>query len=103
MAKTSDLPSAMERVAEAVELCEARNSYYDDKCGQCSALPICGEYCALSPVTDTNCMESFCGAQVTLRGLMDRNREITELIAKRYIEHRRAYPLDVPKSCGTRT
>jgi radical SAM protein with 4Fe4S-binding SPASM domain len=103
MAKTKDLPSSMESAKSAVGRCEAPNSYYDGKCRQCSALPICGEYCALSPVTDTNCIESFCSAQVTLRGLMDNNRELTELIARRFIEHKRTYPRDVPKSCGTRT
>ncbi len=100
MATAGDLPSSMESAAEAVRRCEAPNSYYDHKCPQCSALPICGEYCALSPVTDTNCMESFCGAQIALRNLMDSNREITELIAKRYIEHNHAHPQDVPRTCG---
>jgi radical SAM protein with 4Fe4S-binding SPASM domain len=103
MARTKDLPSCMEVAAKAVGCCEAPNSYYDKKCRQCIALPICGEYCALSPVTDTNCIESFCSAQITLRGLMDKNRELTELIARRFIEHKRTYPRDVPKSCGTRT
>jgi len=40
---------------------------------------------------------------VTLRRMMDENREISELIAKRFIEHKRAYPGDLPRSCGTRT
>lgn len=103
MARARDLPRAMEGAEAAVARCGAANRYYDDKCPQCSALPICGEYCALSPVTDVNCMESYCNAQVALRALMDRNRETTELIAGRFIEHRRAFPRDLPRSCGTRT
>lgn len=102
MATAKDL-SPLEGTGRAVALCEAANPYYDRKCPECEALPICGEYCALSPVTDTNFMESFCSAQVTLRRMMDENRELTELIAKRFIEHQTAYPLDVPRSCGTRT
>jgi radical SAM protein with 4Fe4S-binding SPASM domain len=103
IAKAKDLPSCLEGGAKAIELCETPNSYYDEKCRNCTALPICGEYCALSPVTDTNFMSSFCTAQVTLRSLMDTNVEITELIAKRFIEHKRAYPADIPRSCGTLT
>jgi uncharacterized protein len=103
MAKASDLPTLMPKGAEAIALCEAPNRYYNDKCPTCTALPICGEYCALSPVTDKNCMESFCKAQVTLRKLMDDNRDLTELIAKRFIEHKQAFPADMPRSCGTGT
>ena len=103
VAKAEDLPISIEGASNAIELCEAPQSYYDLKCPDCSALPICGEYCALSPVTDTNFMESFCNAQVTLFRMMDDNREITELIARRFIEHKEAYPKDIPKSCGTRT
>lgn len=102
MAKAEDLPSSIERAPEALGLIEASNPYYDDRCPRCSALPICGEYCPLSPVTDTNAIESFCNAQVALRELMDSNRELTELIAGRFIEHKRAYPRDVPRSCGGR-
>ena len=103
IAKAKDLPSCLEGAEKAIGLCEAPNGYYDNKCPGCEALPICGEYCALSPVTDTNCMESFCSAQVTLRRMMDANREVAELIAKRFIEHKQAFPGDVPRSCGTRT
>jgi radical SAM protein with 4Fe4S-binding SPASM domain len=104
MAKAEDLPSGdMKGAAAAVTACERSNAYYDERCPSCEALPICGEYCPLSPVTDRNLMESFCGAQVTLRRMMDENREISELIAKRFIEHKRAYPGDLPRSCGTRT
>jgi radical SAM protein with 4Fe4S-binding SPASM domain len=102
IAKAEDLPSHMDGAAKVIELCEAQNSYYDEKCKKCRALPICGEYCALQPVTDTDVMESFCNAQVILRGLMDENREITELIAKRFLAHKKAYPGDTPKTCGTR-
>jgi uncharacterized protein len=103
IAKAKDLPSPMAEASKTIELCEARNPYYDENCKKCEALPICGEYCALQPVTDRNFMESFCNAQVTLRRLMDKNKEITELIAKRFIEHKRVYPGDVPRSCGART
>jgi radical SAM protein with 4Fe4S-binding SPASM domain len=103
IAKAEDLPACLEGGAKAIELCETPNSYYDEACRKCSALPICGEYCALSPVTDTNFMSSFCTAQVTLRALMDENVELTRLIAKRFIEHKLAYPEDMPASCGTRT
>ncbi|MBA4417722.1 MAG: hypothetical protein C0392_07405 [Syntrophus sp. (in: bacteria)] len=103
IAKAKDLPLCMEGGAKAIELCEAPNSYYYEKCRKCSALPICGEYCALTPVTDTNCMESFCNSQVMLRDLMDKNSEIAQLIAKRFIAHKQAYPADIPRSCGTRT
>ena len=103
MAETKHLPFALEGASEAAARCEAANPYYDEKCPGCSALPICGEYCALSPVTDVNCMESFCSAQVALRALMDAHRETAELIASRFLEHKRAYPRDIPKSCGTRT
>ncbi len=104
MAQVSDLPSGgMEGAAAAVGLCEASNAYYDERCPSCEALPICGEYCPLSPVTDTNSMESFCGAHVMLRRMMDANRDIVELIAKRFIEHKQANPQDVPRSCGART
>jgi len=103
IAKAKDLPSCLESGAKAIELCETPNSYYDETCRNCTALPICGEYCALSPVTDTNFMGSFCTAQVTLRTLMDMNVELTELIAKRFIAHKLAYPADIPRSCGTLT
>jgi len=102
MARAEDL-APLEGTQRAIALCEASHSYYDRKCPGCEALPICGEYCALSPVTDTNFMESFCNAQIALRRMMDENREITELIAKRFIEHKKIHPLDVPRSCGTRT
>ncbi|MDD3846076.1 MAG: 4Fe-4S cluster-binding domain-containing protein [Syntrophorhabdaceae bacterium] len=102
MAAARDL-TPLKGARRAIALCETSHSYYDRKCPECEALPICGEYCALSPVTDTNFMESFCSAQVTLRRMMDENREIAELIAKRFIEHKQAYPADVPRSCGTRT
>ena len=102
IAKAEDLPSAMDGAMKVIELCEAPNAYYEEKCKGCEAFPICGEYCALQPVTDTDVMESFCNAQVTLRRLMDENRQIAELIAKRFLAHRKAYPDDVPKSCGTR-
>ncbi len=101
IAKAKDLPAYLDGAAKAIELCETPNSYYNDTCTKCSALPICGEYCALSPVTDTNFMGSFCTSQVTLRALMDKNVEITELIAKRFIEHKLAHPADVPRTCGT--
>lgn len=103
VAKAEDLPGSIEGASNAIKLCEAPQSYYDLKCPGCSALPICGEYCALSPVTDTNFMESFCNAQAALYRMMDANREITELVARRFIEHKQAYPKDIPKSCGTRT
>lgn len=102
IAKAEDLPSAMGGAMKVIGQCEAPNSYYDQKCKDCPAFPICGEYCALQPVTDTDVMESFCNAQVHLRHLMDENREIAELIARRFLAHRTAYPGDVPKSCGTR-
>lgn len=104
MARARDLPSgSMEEAAATVAMCEMSNAYYDERCPSCEALPICGEYCPLSPVSDTNFMESFCSAQVTLRRMMDRNRDMSELIAGRFIEHKRSYPGDVPRSCGTRT
>jgi len=102
IAKAKDLPSPMDGAMKVIEQCEAPNSYYDQKCKDCEAFPICGEYCTLQPVTDTDVMESFCNAQVHLRRLMDENREIAGLIAKRFVAHRKAYPDDVPKSCGTR-
>jgi radical SAM protein with 4Fe4S-binding SPASM domain len=104
MVRAKDLPSGnMEEAAAAVAMCKRSNAYYDERCPSCQALPICGEYCPLSPVTDTNFMESFCSAQVTLRRMMDRNRDLSELVAGRFIEHKRSYPGDVPRSCGTRT
>ncbi len=102
MAKTKDLPALLDSAPKSLGLIEASNPYYDDKCPRCSALPICGEYCPLSPVTDTNAIESFCNAQVALRSLMDGNRELTELIAGRFIEYKRANPRDIPRSCGGR-
>ena len=103
VARAADLPAHMENAERAIALCEEPNPYYDGKCKACSAMPICGEYCALSPITDTNFMESFCSAQRALRSLMDENREISELIAKRFIEHKRTYPADIPRSCGILT
>jgi radical SAM protein with 4Fe4S-binding SPASM domain len=102
IAKANELPSPMDGAMKAIEQCGAPNAYYDQKCKNCTAFPICGEYCSLQPVTDTDVMGSFCNAQVHLRGLMDENREIAELIAKRFLAHRKANPDDVPKSCGTR-
>ncbi len=104
MVRAKDLPSGnMEEAAAAVAMCKRSNAYYDERCPSCQALPICGEYCPLSPVTATNFMESFCSAQVTLRRMMDRNRDLSELVAGRFIELKRSYPGDVPRSCGTRT
>ena len=103
MAEVKALPACLETGAKAIELCTTPNSYYDEACRPCSALPICGEYCALSPVSDTNFMASFCTAQRTLRDLMDKNAALTELIAKRFIEHKLANPADMPKTCGVRT
>jgi radical SAM protein with 4Fe4S-binding SPASM domain len=81
MVRAKDLPSGnMEEAAAAVAMCKRSNAYYDERCPSCQALPICGEYCPLSPVTDTNFMESFCSAQVTLRRMMDRNRILSELV-----------------------
>lgn len=102
MARVKELPNCLETGADAIERCVTPNSYYDDVCRSCSALPICGEYCALSPVSDTNFMASFCASQRTLRSMMDKDRDLAELIAKRFIAHKQAYPADRPASCGTR-
>lgn len=95
-----DLPACPESGARAIERCTTPNSFYDQACRSCSAQPICGEYCALAPAGDTG---SFCAAQRALRGLMDKNRDLAELIAKRFIAHKEAYPMDRPNACGTRT
>ncbi len=95
-----ELPACPESGARAIERCTTPNAYYDAACRSCSAQPICGEYCALSPAGDTG---SFCAAQRTLRALMDQHRDLSELIAKRFIAHRLAHPADKPVACGTRT
>jgi hypothetical protein len=48
-------------------------------------------------------MTSFCASQRSLRGLMDKNPDLAELIAKRFIAHKLAHPADRPVACGTRT
>ena len=103
VAWAKDLPVCLETGAGAIERCAEPNSYYDEACRSCSALPICGEYCALSPVSENHCITSFCASQRALRGLMDRNPELTELIAKRFIAHKQAHPADRPVACGTGT
>jgi len=103
VAWAKDLPACLETGAGAIERCAEPNSYYDEACRSCSALPICGEYCALSPVSDTHCMASFCTSQRSLRGLMDKNPDLAELIAKRFIAHKQAHPADRPVACGTGT
>lgn len=102
-ARAQDLPAVTENAGRAIGSCEAPQSWYDRNCPGCDALPICGEYCALSPVTDTNFMGSFCSAQKRLFEMMQENSALTELMARRFIEHKETYPRDVPRSCGTRT
>ncbi len=103
MARARALPAGLETGGAAVARCTEPNPYYDEACRSCSALPICGEYCALSPASDTHFMGSFCTSQRTLRGLMDQHRDLAELIAKRFIAHKQAHPADKPVACGTRT
>ncbi len=99
VARAGELPACLETGADAIARCTLPNAYYDAACRECDAAPICGEYCALAPVDDTR---SFCAAQRELRGLMDRNRDLAELIAKRFIAHKLANPADRPAACGTR-
>jgi radical SAM protein with 4Fe4S-binding SPASM domain len=101
--RVEELPDCLATGAGAIARCAAPNPYYDDVCRSCSALPICGEYCALSPVSDTHFMESFCASQRNLCDLMGEHRDLAELIAKRFIAHKQNYPMDRPASCGVRT
>lgn len=101
IAKARELPVGLANADKAIAMCEAPNSYYDQKCKKCRALPICGEYCSLTPVTDKNCMDSFCHSQIALRELMDQNAGLTRLIARRFLAHKESYPGDRPRTCGT--
>jgi|GEM_PF-1486690 len=101
IAKAKDIPTYLDNATQAIEMCEAPNPYYDQKCKHCSALPICGEYCALTPVTDKNCMDSYCNSQIALLQLMDQNAEVAKLIAKRFLAHKASFPKDMPRTCGT--
>jgi radical SAM protein with 4Fe4S-binding SPASM domain len=100
MGRLADLPALDPEAAGSVSLCGKRSPFFEERCPDCRALPICGDYCALTPTGDSRFMRVFCESQRRLMALMEENSRLTGFIARRYLEYRAARPEERPTTCG---
>jgi radical SAM protein with 4Fe4S-binding SPASM domain len=94
------LPVLDPEAAKSISLCERPNRFFEERCPECLALPICGDYCALTPTGDSGFMRSFCESQRRLMARMEEDRRLAAFIAKRFLEYRTACPRERPTTCG---
>jgi radical SAM protein with 4Fe4S-binding SPASM domain len=100
MGTLNALPDLAPDAQAAVSLCERQNAFFEERCPECHALPICGDYCALTPTGDTGFMRAFCESQRRLMTLLDENRGLVTVMVKRFLDYRAARPEDRPTTCG---
>jgi radical SAM protein with 4Fe4S-binding SPASM domain len=96
----ASLPELDPEAANSISLCERPNRFFEERCPACRALPICGDYCALTPTGDSGFMRSFCESQRRLMARMEEDRRLVTFIAKRFLEYRTACPRERPTTCG---
>lgn len=89
-----------ENYEKGVSLCTQKNDFYEKQCVSCVALPICREYCSLSPTSNNNFITNFCNTQKYLYQIMAENIVLTRLIGNFFLKHIKKYPEQEPKSCG---
>ena len=94
------LPVLDPEAAKSISLCERASPFFAERCPECLALPICGDYCALTPTGDSGFMLSFCESQRRLMTLMEENPRLVTVIVKRFLEYRTACPRERPTTCG---
>jgi hypothetical protein len=100
MGHLADLPALDPEAAGAISLCGRPSPFFEERCPECPALPICGDYCALTPTEDSRFMHVFCESQRRLMALMEENPRLTGFIARRFLEYRAARPDQRPTTCG---
>jgi radical SAM protein with 4Fe4S-binding SPASM domain len=100
MGSVDRLPGFNPDAGAAIALCEKPNRFFEERCPACRALPICGDYCALTPTGDSGFMRSFCESQRSLMARMDGDPQLVTFIARRYGEYRLTRPDERPTSCG---
>jgi radical SAM protein with 4Fe4S-binding SPASM domain len=100
MGHLDDLPELDPGAANSIALCERASPFFEARCPACPALPICGDYCALTPTGDSGFMQSFCESQRRLMALMEENPRLVTAIVNRYLEYRTARPGERPTTCG---
>jgi radical SAM protein with 4Fe4S-binding SPASM domain len=94
------LPALDPEAAKSISLCERMSPFFEERCPECLALPICGDYCALTPTGDSGFMFSFCESQRRLMTLMEENPRLVTVVVKRFLGYRTARPLERPTTCG---
>jgi radical SAM protein with 4Fe4S-binding SPASM domain len=96
----ADLPALDPEAANAISICARASRFYEKRCPECRALPICGDYCALTPTGDSGVMRSLCEPHRRLMARMDEDPRLVTFIANRFLEYRTARPRERPTTCG---
>ena len=96
----ASLPALDPEAARSISLCERASAFFVERCPECRALPICGDYCALTPTGDSGFMRSFCESQRRLMMLMEENPRLVTIVVRRFLEYRTARPHERPTTCG---
>jgi radical SAM protein with 4Fe4S-binding SPASM domain len=100
MGTLAGLPALDPQAAASIALCERASPFFEERCPECRALPICGDYCALTPTGDDGFMRSFCESQRQLMARMEEDPRLVAFIARRFLEYRTARPGERPTTCG---
>ncbi len=100
MGHIAGLPALGAEAARSISRCGKASPFFEERCPECPALPICGDYCALTPTGDGGFMGSFCESQRRLMALMEESRRLATLIARRFLAYRTARPGERPTTCG---
>ncbi len=100
MGSLAALPEFDGEAVERISRCQRPSAFFEAHCPPCRALPICGDYCALTPTEDSAFMRAFCESQRRLMALMEEERRLTTFIARRFLEYRTARPGERPTTCG---
>lgn len=91
---------ANDNFIHGIDQCSKANEFYIQKCVGCDALPICREYCSLTPTSNSDSLAQLCNTQKDLFHLMKENAIITRLVASNFLKYLKNFPEQVPKSCG---
>ncbi|MFB3819981.1 MAG: radical SAM protein [Candidatus Methylomirabilales bacterium] len=94
------LPDLAPDAPAAIARCQRRSAFFEERCPDCPALPICGDYCALTPTGDNGFMRAFCESQRRLMAVMDENRRLVTVMVRRFLDYRAARPAERPTTCG---
>lgn len=100
MGRLTDLPALAPGAAEAVARSGRPSPFFAAHCPGCPALPICGDYCALTPTDDSAFLRVFCESQRRLMALLEEDARLATFLARRFLAYRAARPEDRPTTCG---